>query len=98
MENLLTIAIGDVHGCVDKLRALLVACDEVRAGREARYVLLGDYIDRGPHAREVVDFLIRRQRSEGSRLVCLRGNHEQMLVDAAARGRSMADLKDWLGN
>ncbi len=97
MEDL-TFAIGDVHGCVDKLQALLAACDSVRAGREARYVLVGDYIDRGPHSREVVDFLMHRQRSEGSRLVCLRGNHEQMLLDAAAGGRTFPDLLDWLSN
>jgi serine/threonine protein phosphatase 1 len=97
MEDL-TFAIGDVHGCVDKLQALLAACDGVRAGREARYVLVGDYIDRGPQSRDVVDFLIRRQRSEGSRLVCLRGNHEQMLLDAAATGRTVPDLLDWLSN
>src|ERR1043165_7270133 len=97
MEDL-TFAIGDVHGCIDKLRALLAACDSVRAGREARYVLVGDYIDRGPRSREVVDFLMQRQRREGSRLVCLRGNHEQMLLDAAASGRTVPDLIAWLSN
>lgn len=97
MEDL-TFAIGDVHGCVDKLQALLAACEQVRGGREARYVLVGDYIDRGPHSRDVVDFLIHRQRSEGSHLVCLRGNHEQMLLDAAASGRTVPDLLDWLSN
>src|ERR1043166_4555523 len=97
MENL-TFAIGDVHGCVDKLRALLAACEQVRGGRDARYVLIGDYIDRGPHSRDVVDFLIDRQRGEGSRLVCLRGNHEQMLIDAAATRRTVPDLLDWLSN
>jgi serine/threonine protein phosphatase 1 len=97
MEDL-TFAIGDVHGCVDKLQALLAACERVRGGRDARVVLVGDYIDRGPQSRDVVDFLIHRQRGEGSRLVCLRGNHEQMLLDAAASGRTVPDLLDWLSN
>jgi serine/threonine protein phosphatase 1 len=96
MESLLTFAIGDVHGCFDKLQALLAACDSVRAGRAARYVLVGDYIDRGPDSRDVVDFLMRSQRRERG-LVCLRGNHEQMLIDAAA-GRGGPEVMDWLSN
>src|SRR3954462_1892182 len=97
MENLLTFAIGDIHGCFDKLQALLLACERAVAGGDARYVLIGDYIDRGPCSREVVDHLMRRQRRDGSRLVCLRGNHEQMLIDAAA-ARGSAELIDWLSN
>jgi serine/threonine protein phosphatase 1 len=98
MEDLLTFAIGDVHGCFDKLEALLLACDRVRAGREARYVFIGDYIDRGPDARKVIDLLRHKQLSEGSRFVCLRGNHEQMLIGAAAEGRSDRDLMTWWAN
>ena len=98
MENRLTIAIGDVHGCIDKLLALLAACDRISAGRELCYILVGDYIDRGPCSREVVDLLMQRQRSEGARLVCLRGNHEQMLLDAVAGGRFSAAMETWLGN
>jgi serine/threonine protein phosphatase 1 len=98
MEDLLTFAIGDVHGCFDKLEALLLACDRVRAGREVRYVFIGDYIDRGPDARKVIDFLMHKQRSERSRFICLRGNHEQMLIVAAAEGRSDRDLMTWWAN
>jgi serine/threonine protein phosphatase 1 len=95
MEDLLTFAIGDVHGCFDKLQALLLTCDRARAGRKARYVLIGDYIDRGPNTREVIDLLMHRQLNEGGRFVCLRGNHEQMLIDAAADGRSDRELMIW---
>jgi serine/threonine protein phosphatase 1 len=98
MDDLLTFAIGDVHGCFDKLEALLLACERVRAGREVRYVLIGDYIDRGPDARKVIDLLIRRQLSGGNRFICLRGNHEQMLIGAAAEGRSDHDLMTWWAN
>src|SRR3954451_3451631 len=98
MENVLTFAIGDVHGCVDKLQGLLAACDSVRAGHDARYVLVGDYIDRGPHSRDVVDFLMHRQRSDGGRLVCLRGTHEQMLLEGPATGRTVPDLLDGLSD
>jgi serine/threonine protein phosphatase 1 len=98
MDDLLTFAIGDVHGCFDKLQALLLFCDRARASREARYIFIGDYIDRGPDARKVVDLLMQRQLEEGSRFICLRGNHEQMLVVAAAEERSDRDLMAWWTN
>jgi serine/threonine protein phosphatase 1 len=98
MDDLLTFAIGDVHGCFDKLEALLLACDRVRDGRDVRYVFIGDYIDRGPDVRKVIDLLMHKQLSEGSRFICLRGNHEQMLIVAAAGGRSDRDLMTWWAN
>src|SRR5260370_5333707 len=98
MQDLLTFEIGDNHRCFDKLEAVLLACDRVRAGRQVRYVFVGDYIDRGPDARNVIDLLMHKQLSEGSRFVCLRGNHEQMLIVAAAEGRSDRDLMTWWAN
>src|SRR5258707_3494034 len=98
MQDLLTFAIGDVHGCFDKLEALLLACDRVRAGRQVRYVFVGDYIDRGPDARNVIDLLMHKQLSEGSRFVCLPVNHEQMLIVAAAEGRTHRDMMTIMAN
>src|SRR5437764_1094821 len=43
----LTFAVGDIHGCLDKLDRLLAACEAHAGARPARYVFLGDYIDRG---------------------------------------------------
>jgi serine/threonine protein phosphatase 1 len=98
MEDLLTFAVGDVHGCFDKLEALLLACDKRSPGRDVRYVFIGDYIDRGPDARKVIDLLMHKQLREGNRFVCLRGNHEHMLIVAAAEGRSDRDLMTWWAN
>ena len=79
----LTFAIGDIHGCLDKLRRLLAACEARAAGRPARFVFLGDYIDRGPDSRGVVELLLRRQQqAQPGTVVCLRGNHEQMAIAA----------------
>ena len=50
-----TIAIGDIHGCLDALNALL---DAIGPDREDTIVTLGDYIDRGPDGRLVLDRLI----------------------------------------
>ncbi len=79
----LTYAIGDIHGCMDKLAELVRRCDNDAAGRSMRYVFLGDYIDRGPDSRGVVQFLIDLQRPHPDRDLFLKGNHEDLLVSAA---------------
>lgn len=69
-------AVGDIHGCVDKLVSLMDIID-VDLKKET-LVFMGDYIDRGPHSKEVVDYLIDLARG-GNRVVFLKGNHELML-------------------
>ncbi len=86
----LTFAIGDVHGCIDKLDALIARCAEFAQGRGARFVMLGDYVDRGPDTRAVV------QRLMDFDAICLKGNHEDMLIEALDRG-GRAELQ-WLAN
>jgi serine/threonine protein phosphatase 1 len=85
----ITFAIGDVHGCLDKLERLLKACEAHAGGGPARFVFLGDYIDRGPDSRGVVELLMRRQAAQPGTVVCLRGNHEQMAIMAHADARAM---------
>ena len=72
-----TLAIGDIHGCSVALHALL---DAVAPQPDDVLISLGDVIDRGPDSRGVLDFLI--DLYAGGRLVVLRGNHEQMMLDA----------------
>lgn len=98
MDKIITFAIGDVHGCLDKLDALIAVCELISAGRDTQYVLIGDYVDRGPDPRGVVDRLIEQQRRHPGRFVCLRGNHEQMLIAAADVDRSDRDLVNWWAN
>jgi len=86
----LTYAIGDIHGSLDKLQSLLALCDEHAAGAPMKLVLLGDYIDRGPQVRGVVDLLMALQSARGEAVVPLMGNHEAMAIsvidgDAPAR-------------
>jgi serine/threonine protein phosphatase 1 len=71
-------AVGDIHGCYDRLRALLdrIPLDWSRD----QLVFMGDYIDRGPQSFEVVDHLIGLQELHPD-IVFLKGNHEQMLAD-----------------
>jgi serine/threonine protein phosphatase 1 len=96
MEESLTYAIGDVHGCFDKLVRLLGRCRLHCAARAMRLVFIGDYIDRGPHSRRVVELVIDTQHAAPDRVVCLRGNHEAMALAAAAEGGEMEGL--WLIN
>lgn len=77
-----TYAIGDVHGCLAKLQNLVEQCERyARAGR-SRFIFLGDYIDRGPDSRGVIDFLINFQSRSSDEIICLTGNHEDMLLTA----------------
>jgi serine/threonine protein phosphatase 1 len=88
-------AIGDIHGCFGKLRRLIKACEAYCGERPARYVFLGDYIDRGPASRGVIEFLLRFQRERPDDVTCLRGNHEAM---ALAAHQYDGNLPMWLGN
>jgi len=91
----ITFAIGDVHGCLNKLRRLVRACRAYAGRRPARWVFLGDYIDRGPHSRGVVEFLMRRQQARPDAVVCLKGNHEHLAIMAHDSPRAMPA---WLAN
>ena len=78
---MLTFAIGDIHGCYDKLVHLLAQCRTYAAGRPHRFVFLGDYIDRGSDSRAVIELLLNLQTTAQPAPAFLRGNHEQMLLD-----------------
>jgi serine/threonine protein phosphatase 1 len=71
-----TFVVGDLHGCLDELQVLL---DGTAPRAVDTIIFLGDYVDRGPASRAVIDRLIRL-RSEGPRCVFLRGNHEDMFL------------------
>jgi serine/threonine protein phosphatase 1 len=70
-------AIGDVHGRVDLLRALFEQIDasiKQHPVEHALHIFLGDYIDRGPHSRDVIDALLERKIEHA--MIFLKGNHE----------------------
>lgn len=69
-------AIGDIHGCYDKLMSLM---DKISPTIDDTIIFLGDYIDRGPQTRDVIDYLIKL--NEVTNCIFLTGNHEQMLLD-----------------
>lgn len=71
-------AIGDIHGCASRLETLLDRLDI--DARNDRLVFVGDYIDRGPDSKDVVDIILDLMERI-DQVVCLLGNHEQMFLD-----------------
>lgn len=93
-DGLAIYAIGDVHGCLDKLLALeeAIIADSVKLPGRKLIVMLGDYVDRGPVSAEVIDHLIA-QPPAGFERICLAGNHEMLMLDYL-EGR--AALAEWM--
>ena len=70
-------AIGDIHGCFDKLQRLIL---EIKADpANDTLVFIGDYIDRVDGGRDVVDYILKLKKTFQN-VICLRGNHETMLL------------------
>jgi serine/threonine protein phosphatase 1 len=77
------IAVGDIHGCCRSVSALL---DKLSGYDDYLLLFVGDYIDRGPCSREVVELMLELDQER--ECIFLRGNHEQMLLDAVDRNRA----------
>lgn len=92
----LIYAVGDLHGCLDELRRLeaLIMADAAAISGEKWLVHLGDHVDRGPASAGVLDHLLAPPPTGFHRL-CLKGNHEAMLLDAL---RNPGSLSHWLAN
>lgn len=75
------IAIGDIHGCPKTLEALL---DRLAPTPEDHLVFVGDYIDRGPDSKAVIDRVLELQKTH--RCTFLRGNHEAFMLDYLDNG------------
>jgi serine/threonine protein phosphatase 1 len=71
------LAIGDIHGCLTALTTLL---DAVAPKPDDLLIMLGDYTDRGPDSRQVLDLLLQLHAT--GRLIALRGNHDMMMLEA----------------
>jgi serine/threonine protein phosphatase 1 len=82
-------AIGDTHGCNKTLKALL---ERLNVQSKDEFYFLGDYVDRGPDSKGVFDTIFDLQAA-GHKVVCLKGNHEQMMLDAS---NSPDEYNRWL--
>jgi serine/threonine protein phosphatase 1 len=92
--NMRVYAVGDIHGRADLLADTVARIDDDRMRRPIEHaieVYLGDYIDRGPDSKTVIDLLSVRLVKKHA--VCLRGNHEALMEDFL---RDPANLDPWL--
>ncbi len=97
--------IGDIHGCLAPLKRLMEKLDP-DLNRD-RLLFVGDYIDRGPDSRGVVDYILGlKARWPADNIICLKGNHEVMFLDfLAGKDRELFlfngglnTLEDYWGN
>src|SRR4051794_19371788 len=88
-----TFAIGDIHGCHEQLLQMLETLEAFYSG--GRIVFLGDYIDRGPDSRSVVERVMAGPTKPDWEWIALKGNHEAMMVAAVGAGDHVAG---WLEN
>jgi serine/threonine protein phosphatase 1 len=87
-----TFIIGDIHGCAATLRRLVDGT--LRPFLDDRIYLLGDLIDRGPDSKGVLDFIFEL-RERGLSVSSVRGNHEEMCLQAAD---DLYRLELWIAN
>jgi serine/threonine protein phosphatase 1 len=81
-EGLRVYAVGDIHGNIELFEDLLaqIAADhEARGQADVRLIFVGDLIDRGPASAQVVE-RVRQLMCEDSRIHCIMGNHEELLL------------------
>ncbi|HEY4651153.1 MAG TPA: metallophosphoesterase family protein [Pontibacter sp.] len=83
-------AITDIHGCASTLRALV---ERFGLQKSDELYVLGDLVNKGPDSKGVIDFILHLQKQRYN-VRCLRGNHDQMLLQAAVKGASALTLTD----
>ncbi|MGH1351047.1 MAG: metallophosphoesterase family protein [Methyloligellaceae bacterium] len=97
-DNYRLYAIGDIHGRADLLMRLIDTIMEDSEGRRKVrnevLIFLGDYIDRGPESNRVIDFLVNHLPERFDK-VFLKGNHEQMMLEAIQNKQA---LPTWFHN
>lgn len=100
-SNTVYYAIGDIHGEMDLLERLYARIERRHRTeyhtKACVYVHLGDYVDRGPKSFEVVKKLIQMQENTFEKVICLKGNHEQMMLDAVQKADNRA-YRIWSDN
>lgn len=74
-----SVAIGDIHGCARTLKFLVE--EKLALRKDDHLFLLGDYVNKGPDSKGVIDYVLKL-KSDDYNIKCLRGNHDQLMIDA----------------
>ncbi len=85
------VVIGDIHGRLDLLQTLLPKLDD-----DCPLIFVGDYVDRGDYSAQVLRQLHHLSETSNGRVVCLLGNHEEMLLRFVEDPKRVGGL--WLNN
>jgi serine/threonine protein phosphatase 1 len=94
-QGMRVYAVGDVHGRADLLAQLFTEIDadlKEHPVPRGTHVFLGDYIDRGPDSRQVLDLLV--ERSQRHATIFLKGNHEVLIEEFLRNPESFAAWRD----
>ena len=89
-----TYAIPDLHGRHDLLCAAIEKILDRSRGHDAKVITLGDYVDRGPNGRQVMEHLVNWS-AEALPLVALKGNHEAMMWECC---KNLSEIEWWMKN
>ena len=78
-----TFVLTDIHGCCQELNLLL---DRLPIEKDSRFIFLGDYIDRGPDSKGVIDTILKLEKDY--EVISLMGNHEELFLDFLHNNKS----------
>ncbi len=87
-------AMSDIHGCLDAFETALETID--LNDSDSKLVLLGDYCDRGPNSLGVFERVMELQEHYGERVIALRGNHEEMLLEYIDEIADLGFTRAWM--
>lgn len=90
----LTFAIGDLHGRYDLLEKAIIKAEATAGSRKGTFVVCGDFIDRGPDSKKIIERLMKGPDYANWEWVILQGNHESMMLECIKR----LNFPWWLGN
>ena len=90
-ENI--FAIGDIHGCHEELGELI---RKLPLNKDSTIIFLGDYIDRGPESKKVVDDVLNL--SDMFNVITLKGNHEELFLNFLAHPKEQQHMMNFVLN
>ncbi len=89
------LIIGDIHGQYDKLKQIM---NQVEVSDYKNIIFVGDYIDRGPKSKEVINYLIDLKHNNKDKIILLEGNHEDMVLQVLENGLMTRYIAWWMSN
>lgn len=90
-----TYAIADLHGRFDLLCRAIDLIENDAGGAGGTFIVLGDFVDRGPQSRSIIDLLMAGPQRPNWRWIILQGNHEAMMLECLDNPNI---LRWWIGN